>query len=64
MKKLFYAEQNCPWPMWPRDMMTRYTGVMDPKNRCFFSVQTSMEGTYHGFEIPPCDDSKFVRMDI
>merc|ERR1712032_1720709 len=63
-KKILYAEQAMPWPMWPRDMVFNFTGGVDYKNRALMTFQSDARGTWHGFEIPACDEENFVRMDM
>ena len=32
LKKVFYGEQNMPWPVWNRDLATYYCCAMDFQN--------------------------------
>jgi len=50
--------------MYPRNMIFYYTGVMDFKNKAVLCFQKSIEGSWHGFEIPPCNEEEFVRLDL
>jgi len=38
IRKVMYAEQHMPWPMYPRDMVFYFTGVMDVKNKALLCL--------------------------
>jgi len=53
------------WPVWPREMVFKGTGIYDKKNKAVLLFVKSVEenSQYFGENVPPVSDG-FVRIDI
>ena len=64
-KGLYRCQQTMPWPLWPRDMVFKVTGMFDEKtNSCICVLKSEKEGQmFFGVPAPATLDGH-VRIDI
>lgn len=62
---LFACKQTMPWPVWPRDMIFKGTGMFDRKNKACLLVVKSIDEDVPFFGVPaPKTQEGHVRLDI
>ncbi len=54
-----------PWPLWPRDMLFKATGIFDPANKACLTCMSSVDtgSMWFGQEVPNTEDGH-VRIII
>lgn len=62
---MYTCKQGLQWPMWPRDMIFKATGMYDKKNTAVLTVIKSIEENETYFNVPsPQTSQGHVRIDL